>query len=273
MTLGSGDRADFAIKHDGVIIYQGVAYKKPGAANVAVKINDICADYLRSGWPGLDTSRTENGFAGLFSVEVGGSEVALVTFYNSYEYGVDGISDEPYSPGSLIRKEVAVGAAAMWITPEGQQYFQNVEKVTDAAQSVGPLKVTQCVEWVLYYTDRFGSWAWLDIHGEVHYREDYSRTQAKREYDNSDPEARGAFDILNEVSPAWDLNTGWLTDEQAAKMGHLLGSVDAMLVNVKTGEVFPVSISGNYEQKMYRQEMKLINYRITAALAQDRIRR
>ena len=51
VTLGSGAYHDFTVyagpTNLASVIYQGRAYKKPGEANVMVRVNDICADYLK----------------------------------------------------------------------------------------------------------------------------------------------------------------------------------------------------------------------------------
>ena len=45
VTIGTSSKYYFRIRYNNTTIYQGIAHKKPGATNVVVKINDICADY------------------------------------------------------------------------------------------------------------------------------------------------------------------------------------------------------------------------------------
>ena len=46
VTIGTASQYYFRIRQNSTTIYQGIAHKKPGATNVVVKINDICADYM-----------------------------------------------------------------------------------------------------------------------------------------------------------------------------------------------------------------------------------
>lgn len=48
INLGSGTSSPFRITYDGNVIYEGLSVKRPGSANNTIRINDICADYMRS---------------------------------------------------------------------------------------------------------------------------------------------------------------------------------------------------------------------------------
>lgn len=47
------DRVEFSISYNNGIIYEGKAVTRPGESSVFVKINDICADYMRSAFPSV----------------------------------------------------------------------------------------------------------------------------------------------------------------------------------------------------------------------------
>lgn len=53
VTLGVDDAIDFQITANGEVIYTGRSVKRPGQAVNAVRINDICADYLVNTLPSL----------------------------------------------------------------------------------------------------------------------------------------------------------------------------------------------------------------------------
>ena len=46
VTIGTSSKYYVRIQQNNVTIYQGIAHKRPGATNVVVKVNDICADYM-----------------------------------------------------------------------------------------------------------------------------------------------------------------------------------------------------------------------------------
>lgn len=47
VNLGSAESVQFRIMKDGAVLYQGLAVKRPGESSNTVRINDICADYMR----------------------------------------------------------------------------------------------------------------------------------------------------------------------------------------------------------------------------------
>lgn len=94
VVLGSGASYDFEIRlgsSSGAAIYAGTAYKRPGATNTVVRINDVCADWLAAGLPALaPVGFTALDLAAKFSVcaYISGSwtEKELVEFYNDWSY-------------------------------------------------------------------------------------------------------------------------------------------------------------------------------------------
>ena len=62
VTLGAAGPVDYRIRLDdaaGEIVYQGRAYLRPDAADVSVRINDICADYFAGTLPALSQASFE----------------------------------------------------------------------------------------------------------------------------------------------------------------------------------------------------------------------
>ena len=53
VTIGTSAKYYVRVRTGGTTIYQGIAYKKPGAVNVVVKVNDVIADYLAMVAPGV----------------------------------------------------------------------------------------------------------------------------------------------------------------------------------------------------------------------------
>lgn len=103
VNLGSADSAEFSIGVGENIIYSGKAVKRPGAENILVKINDICADYIEH-HKLQDVSRYE----GFIPVEIAtefkvynyiGTLIESVTFVNDWSYDYekqdDGVLSSP----------------------------------------------------------------------------------------------------------------------------------------------------------------------------------
>ena len=56
--LGSEDSVHFRIMRDGTVLYQGLSVKRPGESSNTIRINDICADYMRVPPPTFDEGLT-----------------------------------------------------------------------------------------------------------------------------------------------------------------------------------------------------------------------
>lgn len=132
-----------------------------------------------------------------------------------------------------------------------------------------------CARYALYYVNAYGGWDTLVMDGIDEERDDLTRHEASRVYDNTDMQNRGTVNYVNEIQKSWTLRTGYLTDEQAGRMHHLLNSVQVYLYDMESGTFVPVVLDGTTtEYKTYRnQGRKLVSYEIQVRLAQDRIRR
>jgi hypothetical protein len=70
------------------------------------------------------------------------------------------------------------------------------------------------------------------------------------------------------VTRTWELHTGWLTDAEAGRMGHLLGSPLVYLYDCVSGVYYPVIIkTDEYQQKVTRYD-GMIQYTINVELAE-----
>ena len=108
--------------------------------------------------------------------------------------------------------------------------------------------------------------------------EEYTRHAVGRRYDNStgtNHNNLGKVTFANEVSKKWTLRTGFLTDEQSAKMYNVLGTTRAILQDLNTNKRYPVAVTNSsYEEQTYRGNgNKMAQYEINVELAQQHIRR
>lgn len=90
VNLGPSDSVEYSLVVGGVTIYTGKAYRRPDAADILIRINDIVADYLGRVSPSVsDGVFNEDTYSLEVSVQVGGSEVESVTFLNDWSYDYD----------------------------------------------------------------------------------------------------------------------------------------------------------------------------------------
>lgn len=139
-----------------------------------------------------------------------------------------------------------------------------------------------CSNHILFYINAYGGWDSLLVDGTVKKTDDYSRTTFKQAYSTEyihypglDEQPRGTVNLQNDITRKYSLVTGWLTDDQASRMHHLLGSTNVYLLDRITGQYVPVVLTNSScEYKTFRnQGAKLVNYTIEATVAQNFTRR
>ena len=132
-----------------------------------------------------------------------------------------------------------------------------------------------CARYALYYTNAHGGWDSFILDGQEKRTDALTRHTANKDYDNADADQRGRMDYAIEIVPTYVLHTGWLTDDQSARMHHLLESTDVFLLDLATGTVRPVILTNDAcEHKTYKANGKQLNaYEITAQIAQEFYRR
>lgn len=331
VTLGTGDAYDYEIRLDdnsGDIIYFGRAHKRPGAASVVVKVNDICAAYLAERLPALNIPAGFTSFAvaQTFCVRalVSGTWTtkATIDFYNdwSYDHGFnpatmplsDPITGEldprqhlifstlpasditavlTFEDGTTSTIVIPIASSADFNNDFNEDFahidtaahggaavidlsaFSGIASVTIAGVTY-KVRSEACPRYALYYVNAYGGWDSLLIDGNDRRIDTYDRHTIDMDYDNADPAARGRDDYAIEVTPNLELHTGYLTDEQSARMHHLLGSTHVYLYDLPTGVVRPLVLTNTEcEFKRFRTGHTLNAYTITAQVAQQFVRR
>lgn len=103
--LGTGQQYEwYLIAPDTTIIYHGIAYKRPGEINVIVKVNDLCASWMRT--PTAKAAASEEFKVTLSS---GVTKETFAFLYDwSYEAGHDTVTQGMLAPISrhLSRKQL-----------------------------------------------------------------------------------------------------------------------------------------------------------------------
>lgn len=132
-----------------------------------------------------------------------------------------------------------------------------------------------CAKWALYYVNEYGGWDSLVMQGGWSQTDNYTRHKAKRFYMNGDNQNRGTYNYANEVGVTYSLRTGLLTDDQASRMHHLIGSTQVFIMDLESGWAYPVIITDNScEYKTYKNGgNKFVQYTINVEIAKDHTRR
>ncbi len=303
---------------DGTPIYNGRAFKMPGADTVKIALNEICAPYV-----GLTTTPPQGVIRGSmakgFKISAMGKS-QYFAFGADYSYRIWSANipsvfyaNDPIT-GILARKQrFFIGVYNLNYDPQGHsgedsfvvaisgpgvedkqttQTFRDASfetrvtmapagynrmELRHASQRIEYTVVDNCVRYVLYYVNAYGAWDSLLVDGTAKETDEYTRTTFKQAYDTSvqNIQPRGTVVLQNDYTKKYSLVTGWLTDDQASRMHHLLGSTNVYLHDMVAGTIVPVVLTNSScEYKTFRnQGAHLVNYTIEATVAQDFTRR
>lgn len=300
----NAESAEFSISHNGTIIYEGKAYRKPGAQFVEIKINDICADYFRNSFPSEfpDTSTEEQSYIYTFTIEAdlynGTTVVESVSREVElfYDWSYSNVAQLWLLSAPILRKiprnapfvctateavnisdsdiEVAEGKKANIVIADiGGSAINIIGEAPDEELSYEV--VDSCYRYMLYYLNAFGGWDFLLIEGKELQSDNYTRYTLGQSYDNAQYGARGTRNYRNDVVRKWQLHTLWIDDAGAQNMHHLLGSTDVFLYDITSQELHPITLDNSVcEYKTYSNNgNQLVRYDIEATLAQTITRR
>ena len=306
--LGSSDSADYTIydkaDNTGNIIYQGKSFKRPGQTYCTVKINDILADYLKQQLVdgAVNIRQPFSVYVGATRQQLG--EFFLCWDYETGTDYLDGFPNRPltgriqvgtpipitkyanYSQEVMINyyAGAALTAVSLGTTADVRNYLQNCASGYDRAVVFPRYSSTdhtelgfnltiipKCHRWQLYYQNLLGGIDCLVIEGKTVQRDKYGRTVISKAYLNNSitPIRRAGKEVVDtEVTRTWELHTGWLTDAEAGRMGHLLGSPLVYLYDCVANVYYPVIIkTDEYQQKVTRYD-GMIQYTINVELAE-----
>lgn len=304
VSFGNVAEADYTIEIPGVgQIFSGHAVRRPGETYLTVRINDVCADYLEHALPAISAlGCTADPCLVTFSVkDGGGTTVDTVDFIADWSYDYDHSPSALSAPvnghvspaqtlvasvvtGSAV--SVTLGYASSTSTVSASASAGDVQGVAVPLASYTGLKyvivngvrydvVDACARYALLYVNAFGGWDTLLMEGRESETDAYDRHTMVQRYDNNSRSARGKAEYVNEVTRRWTVRTGWLRDDEAARMHHVIGSPHVFLYDITDGTLQPVVITDTgCDYKTYRGNGgKLVNYAITVELAQDMTRR
>ena len=314
VNFGNVTSVDYEIRlTDGTTIFSGRSYRRPNETSLQVKINDICADYLESLQMKTEEGFASNDVATEFRVfNSSGTLIKSVTFVNDWSYDYDrkdtGVLSDPINRIFDVRMPLLYSISkAQTILIEAQDtnadfsidfssdfYIGNDRMWEVVAENAGTLTLRNifehgevkvgsllytglrsCCTHALYYINAYGGWDFLLLEGRTIEKDSYTRQEHQKEYNNSNVAERGTRNNLNEVVKSYILHTGWMKNDEAAKMHHLLGSTEVYLYDLEKDRMIPVVITDNEcKYKTFQSEGgKLVEYEINVKVAKQMIRR
>lgn len=104
----------------------------------------------------------------------------------------------------------------------------------------------------LQWQDRFGGWQSQAFRDNIQYSEDFSVTETQS-YTNERKKS------LISVQPKWKLSSGWIEEEYYPIYESIYVSPTVILYDSLNDVSYPVFVTGNYTEKKYKNEKKLLN--------------
>ena len=264
----------YKIVLDGEVIFSGKAYRMPNGDPIKININKICQNYLAQDLDGLlvgSASSIQNSDAiGDFRL-TNGAGTTLETYRFLYDWDYDHSWGGAAATLSLpVNGEFISGQMKLRTTvTTGNTSTQNV---VTTYRSTGNYDKEICGDYVLYYTNCRGGWDCFAFpKGEK--SETITQHTYSKVYDNKTAEFETER-YISEISTAYKLSTGILTDEQSILFAkHLVGSNKCYLHNVTDGWIRPVVLTETavtYKDSSNTNE--IVAYQVTVKESQTKQR-
>lgn len=292
---------NYNINYDGTVVYTGRAYGM-GQDNIEIYYNHLCKPFLSNHIDFTEGYQSIRDWLGNFiitSPELG--DITSVSFYEDYSYVNRDITNV-MSLNNPIINEVVEGSYVPFsffitgtsgnvsIMQNGQQitgltvndneqhrYFVEAEK-GKAYSSLGAVYKTIPVcsaRYSLYYINSYGGVDVLPFKGKSFKKTDnITRLNYSRSFRNNTLEFENV-NYMNEMKPAWELNTSYMVDSQSRKMHELVESTCVYLYDAEEQTYTPVVMTDKkLEYKtFYNQGRRFYTYTINVEESQSKERR
>lgn len=259
----------------GEIVYTGRCFKRPGATNATVKLNDIVADHL------YNSLKTSSGFladccARTFTLQYSSNGSSWTTkanyvFIRCWDYVTQSITSDfclPVTkrmPSWALLPVTTVDSSGtisvgLYSKPGGTGTLLTTRTATKTAPGTGWINVSytgaksakfgtttvdldSCADWVLYFVNLKGGWSVLPADGGLLAGDTFTRKTFMPDYYNLlSPPEHGKVVLATEVAERYALRTAPLTTAEAANMKHVMRTPFAYLAS-SSGTVIPVIVT------------------------------
>ena len=304
---------DYTISTEGETIYSGRAYQLPDSDEISFELNEIVRDYVdnylwwRSGY------QTPSGWQRTFTVEMDNGDMGEYIFTKDWSYTERNYSSTSLiCLNEPIIKEIPAGcfvpvcvfspqrvgdvsfvytntqgntplaygvhldnprqARYLYVSTPGYKYGFEGGGISnrDVYRGAADCKT----RYVLYYENAYGGIDAMPVQGNATLTDKITAYTTKNQV--RVPSTSFSYRrYLNEIQKTWEFKTGYLSDEQASRMHHLIESTMVYVYDIETAELYPVVIDEtSLTYKTYKnQGRKFFNYSFKVRESQDKIRK
>lgn len=260
----------YTINYDGQVIFSGRARKGPGQTQLKININKVCQDYLSQNidaiFAGASSEANPDAMGDFVLKNALGTTLETYRFLYCYDYDYDWAGQTSVSISEPICDTYAAGMKVLNTTVGSTG-------VTTTASS--PIHTAGCVKYGLYYVGARGGWNSFAIQGSAIKKDTITPYQMDKTFNNNTREYE-AFRFISEIKTSYELNTHYLSDEEAANLSkNLVGSNMVYLHNLMDGTIRPVIITDTQVtyQTYQTNGKKMAQYKINIVESQSKIRR
>ena len=269
---------DYRIYDGTDLIFQGRAYKRPNAETNDIKLNKIFENYLsnsindllNSGEP-EDTGVNASKVFQIMKLDADGTETLIDEYTILYDWSYDfRFRGENTDLSRPINGRYVAGMYKMDTTVDGKS-----GTVTNSLNGDTYNVLADCGEYALYYLNAYGGWDALLIDGTVLKKSTITQYTTDRNYNNNSIEFEQTK-YINEIQDAYEINTGFLTDEQAANLSkNLIPSKEIYLHFISDNKIIPVLITDTSVtyQTYQTNNLQMPQYKINVKESQIKLRR
>lgn len=261
---------------DGVTIFAGRAYRLPNAGELKININTICQNYLNNDIrPMIEnvelvSARAEECCRVFRLYNDSDTLLEEYQFLMDWSYDDDGWSGQAETLSRPINGRIVDGMLGWKTTVSAAgTVFNNKNRnlytvIDDSCNK----------EWALYYLNSYGGWDSLLIEGSTIKKDTITQYTTDRVFDNTTLDYEN-YRYVAEIVTSYEMNTGWLTDEQSANLAkNLISSNNVYAHNLKEDRIIPVVITDTnvVYQKYNTNGGKLAQYKINIKESQSKLR-
>ena len=269
---------DYRIYNRTNLIFQGRAYKRPNADTNDIKLNKIFENYLsnsindllNSGEP-EDTGINASKVFQIMKLDADGTETLIDEYTILYDWSYDfRFRGENTDLSRPINGRYVAGMYKMDTTVDGKS-----GTVTNSLNGDTYNVLADCGEYALYYLNAYGGWDALLIDGTVLKKSTITQYTTDKNYNNSRIEFEQTK-YINEIQDAYEINTGFLTDEQAANLSkNLIPSKEVYLHFISDNKIVPVLITDTSVtyQTYQTNNLQMPQYKINVKESQIKLRK
>lgn len=269
---------DYRIYYGTNLLFQGRAYKRPNADTNVIKLNKIFENYLSNSIGDLlnsDYTSATNAEAcktfQLMQLDSDGTEILIEEYTILYDWSYS----TRYRGGSGT-STLSLPINGRWTDGMYKMKTSVTNKiVTNAINTMNYPYYVDCGKWALYYLNGIGGWDGLLIEGAVTKKSTITQYTTDKNYDNNKIEFEQTK-YINEIQDSYEVNTGFLTDEQAENLAkNLIPSKEVYLHNLTTDTITPVLITDNsvIYQTYQTNNLQLPQYKINIKESQIKLRK